>query len=201
MLVTDRAACRGNLIPTVRAALRGGVTAVMLREKDLTIDQLDPLALELREATRTAGALLILNHHVQMARIIEADGVHLGWRSVSIREARRQLGPETLIGISTHSLQEARHAEESGANYVTFGPIFPTPAKQGLVETQGLDALRPVCQTLSIPVLALGGIDETNATSVLEAGADGLAAIRALLTAENTEETARNLSRAVSDRF
>jgi len=193
MLVTDRTICRGSLTDAVSAALRGGATAVMLREKDLAARDLYELALALREVTRRARALLIVNDRVDVALATGADGVHLGWKSLPPRKAREVVGPAGLIGVSTHSAEDAWKAEREGADYVTFGPVFPTPSKEGLVEPQGLAGIRRVKESLRIPLVALGGIDAVNTGDAFRAGADGVAVIRALLSADDPEGAARRM--------
>ena len=184
LLITDHTSCE-----TIAAALRGGVNAVMLREKDLSARELYALALRLRALTRDAGAQLIINDRLDVALAVEADGIHLGWQSLPLKAARTVAGNRLKIGVSTHSFEEARQAERDGADYITFSPIFPTPSKEGLVPVQGLDGLRAVCDGLTIPCIALGGITPENAQSVRAAGASGIAAIRAFAT--DPEEMAR----------
>lgn len=175
----------------VERALAGGATAAMLREKDLPPERLAPTARALRLATRRARALFIVNHHLGLAAQVGADGVHLGWRSVSVAEARGALGPEAMIGVSAHSIEELRRAQAQGADYATFGPVFATPSKAGLVETQGTDALRRAVEAVGIPVVALGGMNAENAGEAATAGAAGVAMIRGLLAADDPAEAAR----------
>jgi thiamine-phosphate pyrophosphorylase len=194
MVVTDRSLCSRPLVEAVEAALRGGANAVMLREKDLPAQALYELAVALREATRRAGALLIVNDRADVALAAGADGVHLGWQSLRVAKTREIVGRDRLIGVSTHSAAEVREAERAGADYVTFGPVFSTPSKAGLVAVQGLDGLRRACQGRGIPLIAIGGIDAANAGEVVSAGADGVAAIRAILAWADPEQCARRIS-------
>ena len=196
LLVTDRLACKGRMTQAVESALRGGATAVMLREKDLGAREMLSLAQDLRVLTKQSGALLIVNDRVDVALAVGADGAHLGWRSLPIPSVRRLAGPEFVIGASTHSLAEARQAESEGADYITFGPIFHTPSKEGLVEPQGIEGLKAAHQAVRLPLIGLGGINETNAASVAAAGADGAAVIRALMSAGDPERTAQALRAA-----
>src|SRR5512143_3255944 len=113
----------------VRLALKGGVRAVQLREKDLPIRELLALALELRMLTGEFGAKLFINDRVDVAVAVEADGVHLGHQSMPPEAVRKIVGRKMLIGVSTHNREEALSAEKNGADFITFGPIFPTPSK------------------------------------------------------------------------
>lgn len=179
--ITDRRALGEGWIGAVEAALEGGATALMLREKDLNAAELYPIARDLRALTRRTGAALIVSDRLDVALAVEADGVHLGWTSLPVSAARAAAGGRLWIGFSAHTLDQAREARDAGADYLTYSPVFPTPSKEGLVEVVGLSGLREAAARASIPVVALGGIDETNAAECLRAGAAGVAAIRSLL--------------------
>ena len=200
VLITDGSAAEGlaawrRLLDAAGAALRGGVTALMIREKALTTKELYEFALDARGLTRDADALLFVNDRVDVALAVEADGVHLGWQSMPVERVRALLGRERLIGVSTHSPDEALAAQRAGADYVTFGPVYPTPSKADLVEVQGPEGIRRAREArVSIPLIGLGGIDASNAARVLRGGADGVAAIRAILAAAGPEEASRNLA-------
>ena len=196
VLVTDQSASARPLPVVVEAALRGGVTAVMLRERDMTTKGLYDLAVELRRITQRAGALLIVNDRVDVALAAGADGVHLGWQSLPFENARALMGESRLVGASTHSPDEARRAAQQGADYGTFGPVVPPPRKAGLVAVQGVEGVAAARRDLAVPLVGLGGIDPANAAQVLRAGADGVAAIRALVAAEDPEQAARAFARA-----
>jgi len=188
-LITDRHQVHPNhtLYSAVDAALRGGVKAVQLREKDLTTDQLLSYAKKLRQLTRNYNAALIINDRIDIAKSVDAEGVHLTETSVSVREARQQLGESKLIAASTHSLERALEAEKEGADFITFSPIFFTPSKAAYGEPQGLEKLRTTCDKTSIPVFALGGITPERIQSVSQAGAAGIALISAILASPNPE--------------
>jgi thiamine-phosphate pyrophosphorylase len=185
-VVTDRQLTAGRpLHLVVEAALRGGARAFQLREKDLSPRELYPLALELRQLTRAYGARLLINDRIDVALAVEADGVHLTTTSLPASVARRLLGPDRLIGVSTHTLAEARVASEEGADFLVFGPIFFTPSKAPYGEPVGLDALRAVRATVRSPILAIGGVKQANLDQVLSAGADGIAVISAIISAND----------------
>lgn len=194
MLVTDRRTLRGgSLVTAVEVALRGGVNVVQLREKDLGGRELLALACSLRSLCHRYGARLLVNDRIDVALACGADGVQLPRDSFSPADARRLLGPGRLVGASTHSLAEVEAAVQGGADFVVFGPVFATPAKQRYGAPVGLDALRDVVQAAAVPVVAIGGITPANAGSVAACGAAGLAAIAALLAEVDPASAARAL--------
>jgi thiamine-phosphate pyrophosphorylase len=194
LLVTDRAASRAPLEEAVAASLAGGVTAVMLREKDLGHDELVRLGRSLAAACRDADALLLVNHDVAAARELGADGVHLGFRSVGVREARAMLGEDALVGRSTHDADEIDRAILDGADYVTFGPVHDTPSKRGLLAPRGVASRAAAARRAGdVPVVALGGVSADAAPEMRRAGAAGVACIREILAAEDPQAAARRL--------
>ncbi len=192
-LVTDRRRCALPLAEAVGRAVRGGVTAVQLREKDLPEGEVRELARMIRGAVAGSGALFIVNHHLGVALEL-ADGVHLGKGGPSISEARER--GAKLVGVSTHSREEAMRAEEAGASYVFFGPIFETASKPG-GKPQGLRALAEVRGAIEVPLVGIGGINAGNARGVLDAGADGVAVVSSILAASDLEAAGRKLRRAL----
>lgn len=197
-LITDRKAVATNgLIATVRNAVASGVDAVQLREKDLDSRTLLSLAIELRRITNEHGAKLLINDRIDVALAVAADGVHLPASSFSPSDARSLLGPLALIGVSTHSLPEAVAAQEAGADYILFGPIFDTASKRGYGPPQGLTTLRAVAAAVRIPVIAVGGIDKANASTVMQHRAAGVAVISAILRAADVAEAAAALRAAL----
>jgi thiamine-phosphate pyrophosphorylase len=192
-LITDRRQTPPGrtLIDVVRAACEGGVRAVQLREKDLTADELFPLALELRTLTRQYGARLVINDRIDLALAAEADGVHLGGHSLPTAAARSILGSERLIGVSTHSLEDIAEASRNGADFVTFGPVYSTPSKAAYGKPAGLDLLSAACGASPLPVFALGGITPERVGAVVAAGAGGVALISAIVAQAEPSEAAR----------
>ena len=195
-LITDRnqVAAGQTLSSVVEAALQGGVKAVQLREKDLSAAELLPMALELRELTRRYDARLLLNDHIELALSVHADGVHLGGHSLPTDVVRKRVGPELLIGVSTHSSAEITRASEQGADFVTFGPIFATPSKAAFGPPQGLDALTEACRVSPLPVFALGGISASRAAAVRQAGASGIALISAIIASPSPRAAAESFN-------
>jgi thiamine-phosphate pyrophosphorylase len=192
-----------ELLKKVEAALAGGVKGVQLREKDLQAGELLKLALGLRKLTRRYGAKLLVNDRVDIALAAGADGVHLGRDSLPPGEARRLvirnefIGGNKLIGVSTHSAKEAVEAERAGADFVTLGPVYPTPSKARYGEPLGPGALEEASGAVGIPVFAIGGVTSENAGEVLAAGAFGVAVISAILASEEPEKSARALIGAI----
>ncbi len=193
-LVTDRFQCGlENLPARVASALRGGVGAVQLREKDLPSRALRELAAALLACCRRHGVPLLVNDRVDVALAVGADGVHLPANSFLPSEARRLLGPGKLIGVSTHHPAEVSAAHRAGADFAVFGPVFSTPSKQAFGPPAGLNGLRDAVKAAPIPVFAIGGIHAARVPEVLAAGAYGVAAISAILGAESPEQAAREL--------
>jgi thiamine-phosphate pyrophosphorylase len=184
-LITDRHATKLPLPQAIGLALLGGVRAVQLREKDLPVRELLSLAQELRTLTKEFGANLFINDRVDVAVASEADGVHLGHQSMPVEAARKVVGKDMLIGVSTHNLEEARAAEQGGADFITFGPVFDTPSKANFGDPVGIESLKNLKNEISIPIFALGGIKSGNVIKVMGAGAAGVAMISAIMAAED----------------
>jgi len=162
----------------VQAAVEAEVVLLQIREKSLPARVLYELATRAAEITRGSKTRLLVNDRADIARAAGADGVHLTSQSLPAGVVRRTFGSEFLIGVSTHSLDEARAARDGGADFVVFGPVFDTESKRGFGAPQGLDKLRQVADELrGFPVLAIGGISLENAGACFDAGASGVAAI------------------------
>jgi thiamine-phosphate pyrophosphorylase len=198
-LITDRRLFSDDnfLFAAVEEALKGGVKAVQLREKDLGTRQLLKLAYETRRLTSKYRAKLFINDRVDIALAVDADGVHLGGESMPAFAARKAAGKALLIGVSAHSIGEAKKAGEEGADFITLGPIFETPSKIKYGRPLGPGLLREARGKISIPVFAIGGVKKERVSTVLESGATGIALISAILGSENirsnTEEFMRLL--------
>ncbi|MEN8150255.1 MAG: thiamine phosphate synthase [Planctomycetota bacterium] len=195
MLITDARPARGPLAAAVIRAVSGGVTIVQVREPDPSAQL--ALARELRDPLRDEGALLVVNDRLDVARDAGADGVHLKRSSVPPREAREHLGPDAVIGISTHTPEEVDDAFRDGADYVVFGPVFATPSKAGIFDPRGPELYHRVAREYDRPVLALGGIDEGNVCALAGGPVPGVAAIRGLLDVDDPARAARALCDAL----
>jgi thiamine-phosphate pyrophosphorylase len=197
-VVTDRHQTAGRTLEeVVAAAIRGSAGAVQLREKDLTARDLYSLGARLQEVLVPHHVPLLINDRLDVALALDAAGVHLAGHSLPTVQARRILGAQKLLGVSTHSLEEARRAAAEGADFVVFGPVFATPSKLAYGPPQGLQQLATVVRQVSIPVLAIGGIEPANLAQVMQAGAYGVAMIRAVLAAPDPYEATRRLSQAL----
>jgi thiamine-phosphate pyrophosphorylase len=179
--------------PLLEAALRGGVDLVQLRDKELTDDELLAAAAPFREACAAHGALFVLNDRPDLVDACGADGVHVGQEDTPAAEARRQIGADRLLGVSTHSREQMLAAAE--ADYVGVGTIFATPTKPGN-SAAGLELVRAAAATLAIPWFAIGGIDLGNVADVVAAGAHGVAVVRAIRDADDPEAAAKALRAA-----
>ena len=180
---------RSNL-EVLEAVIRGGARIIQLREKEYSKRDLYHLALTFREVTAGAGLLLIINDYLDIALAVGADGVHLGQDDLPLTAARR-LAPDLLIGISTHSLEEALEAEGEGADYVNIGPIFATSTKAGSDRGLGPEAIASIGSRLSVPFTVMGGITATNLDEVLAGGARRIAMITAITQAADIAPTVR----------
>jgi thiamine-phosphate pyrophosphorylase len=193
-VVTDRHEAAGrDLEEIVAAAAQGGAGAIQLREKDLSARDLYALGTRLQAALSPYGVPLLINDRLDVALALDAAGVHLAGHSLPTAVARRVLGAGKLLGVSTHSVEEARRAAEDGADFIVFGPVFTTPSKVAYGPPQGLQLLTTVVRAVRIPVLAIGGIDHTNLPQVVQAGAYGVAMIRAVLAAPDPYKATQQL--------
>jgi thiamine-phosphate pyrophosphorylase len=141
---------------------------------------------------RRSSAAFIVNDHPDIAMAVDADGVHLGQDDLPVEEARKLMGGSRIIGVSTHSVEQARAAQSAGADYIGFGPIFTTKTKDAGPH-RGIEGLREVRKAVKLPVIAIGGINGGNLDNALEAGADGVAVISAILAAPDLHEAARGM--------
>ncbi len=170
-----------SLLKTVTEVIDGGARLIQYRDKNSTRKTLYENAKRLRTLTKERGTALIINDHIDIALAVEADGVHLGQSDLPLWAAHKILGRTRLIGISTHTLAEAIAAEQEGANYIGFGPIFATKTKADAQTPVGVEAITQIKKMVQIPLYAIGGITYERLPSILTAGADGVATISAVL--------------------
>jgi len=197
-LVTDRSSLGSrNLADVVEAAIRGGATVVQLREKGADDRFILAEGEKIRDVCLSLGATFIVNDRPDMALALGADGVHVGQSDMSLAEARRILGPDRIVGVSVNNTSEALAAEQGGADYLGASPIFDTPTKTDTRAALGLAGLAAIRAAVRLPLVAIGGIDETNAAEVVRAGADGVAVVRAILAAADPGVAAARLKDAV----
>lgn len=191
-LITDRRSFAGEdaIEGLVEEAVKGGVRAVQLREKDMPVRELLGLSRRMRDLTGKYSALLFINDRVDVALAVGADGVHLGGQGIPVEAVRRICGDRLMIGVSTHSPKEARAAEAGGADFITFGPVYETPSKAAYGPPLGVETLREAAGTVGIPVFAIGGIKRHNMGEAVGAGAHGVALISAILGAADVRAEA-----------
>jgi thiamine-phosphate pyrophosphorylase len=183
-LVTDRNQTQGrDLLWVLEQALDGGVRAIQLREKDLEGKKLFQLAEKARELCARYYATLFINDRIDIACAVGADGVQLGKTSLPIDAARDLLGQTRMIGVSTHSMEEAQNAERLGADFVLFGPVYFTPSKAAFGPPQGSAALKKIVENITLPVYAIGGITPENVREIMSVGTRGIALISAVMAA------------------
>lgn len=177
------------------AAVTGGARIVQIRDKTASDRAFYEAALEVRQITAEAKALMFVNDRVHIAAAVGADGVNVGQSDMPAYAARKVLGPEAIIGVSADSLEEALQAVEEGADYVGFGPVFPTTTKLDAGPVSGIKTLRMVCERVGVPVVAIGGISASNIAQVYMAGAACAAVVSAVVCAEDMVAATKELVR------
>ncbi|MFC7068701.1 thiamine phosphate synthase [Halobaculum lipolyticum] len=194
----DRTAGRGT-VAVVREAIAGGVDAVQLREKHASASDRYELGRRLRELTADAGVPLIVNDRIDLAAALDADGVHLGDDDLPVGVARDRLGADAIVGRSVSTVAAAREAEAAGADYLGVGAVFATGTKDTRASASeiGVDTVAAVADAVSVPTVAIGGIEPGNAGRVVAAGADGVAVVTAVTEAADPAAATRELRAAV----
>lgn len=197
-LVTDRELARGRpLENVVAAAVRGGVTAVQLREKNCSSREFIELGRALKRLLDPLRIPLIVNDRVDVALAVCADGVHIGQQDMDCASARRLLGPDAVIGLSIETVEQARAAVSLDLDYLGVGPVFPTATKLDAAPALGLTGLAEARAISVRPIIAIGGISLANTRLVMEAGAVGIAVVSAICAAADPERAARELRLAI----
>lgn len=183
-VITDATLAPGrDHVAIARAALAGGADMIQLRDKAGDVRALLPQARAIQALCRSHGAIFIVNDRLDLTLAAEADGVHLGQEDLPAEPARRLLGPGRLLGVSTHSGEQAESARASGADYIGFGPMFPTGTKETGYTPRGSAELRKIRAAMPLPILAIGGITLENVAEVIAAGATAPAIISAIVAA------------------
>jgi len=201
-LITDERLSRGRShLEVAGAAIRGGADVIQLRDKEASGGRLFEIAAALRRLTREANVPLIVNDRLDVAMAADADGVHLGQEDLPADTARRILGPGRILGVSAETPEEARRAEAAGADYLGVGPVFEARgSKPDAGAPRGLEQIVRIRSESRLPIVAIGGIRPENARQVREAGADAVAVISAIVSAEDVEEATRRMKRALEDK-
>ena len=181
-----------TLYQQVEAALKGGATCVQLREKELDEAAFLQEAKELCALCRRYGVPFIVNDNVDVAQACGADGVHVGQEDMKAGEVRRRVGEDMILGVSVHTVEEARRAVRDGADYLGLGAVFPTSTKTG-ADQMSNETLRDICGAVEIPVVAIGGLNRDNILRLSGSGVDGVALVSAIFGAEDIEAACREL--------
>ena len=183
---------------TARLVIDGGADAVQLREKTISDRKFISLAREVRDITTKRGSLLIINDRVHVVRKVNADGIHLGQQDMSALEARNIIGDEKIIGVSTHSITQARQAQKDGADYIAIGPIYPTSTK-GHEPSVGIEIIHEISEAVSIPIIAIGAITLENLDGVLKAGASRIAVCSAIIGSKDIYSSTRQFKEKLGE--
>jgi len=193
-LVTDRGLSRGRSNPDIiKMAVEGGATVVQLREKKASTREFLNEALKVKIYCQQHGITFIINDRIDIATAVDADGVHLGQDDMPIDYARKIIGYGKIIGISAFNVEEAVKAEEMGADYLGISPIYTTPTKPELEQGIGLEGLKKIRQAAKIPLVAIGGMNRSNAYDVIKAGADGIAVVSGIVSADDPRQAASDI--------
>ena len=187
---SDKFETEDLFLDAVASALKGGVDILQLREKNMPANKILELGKKVKLLCAEYGATFIVNDRVDIAYVLEADGVHLGQDDMDVESARKILGNNAIIGISTHAPEQAQKAVNDGADYIGMGPVFTTPTKPGRPSV-GLEYAKWVSENIKIPAFAIGGIDLTNVQDVINAGAKKIAVVRAIINSDSPEKAAQ----------
>ena len=191
--VTDRAwTGKQSLVEQVESALRGGATCIQLREKDLNEEEFLAEALQISALCKRYQVPFFVNDNVEIAIQCKADGVHVGQEDMSAAKVRQRVGDDMMIGVSVHSVKEALTAEKNGADCLGVGAMFGTSTKKD-ADVLSKDVLRDICAAVTIPVVAIGGINRSNLLQLSGTGVDGVALVSAIFSAKDIEQECRTL--------
>jgi len=197
-IITDQRISHGKShLEIAEAALAGGATVIQFRDKEMKDSEAVVACREIYKLTKKKDVSFIVNDRVEIVKAVNADGVHLGQEDMSFSSARKILGKEKIIGISVETVEQALKAVEGGADYLGIGPIYPTATKPDAGKALGIARLKEIRESVNIPIVAIGGINENNLEEVLRAGADGVAVISAVVSAPDITEACRKLKNKI----
>lgn len=198
--VTERSWLKNRTLhDAVEEALKAGVTFLQLREKNLDYDSFLQLAIEIKKIADKYNVPFVINDNVDVAIACGADGVHVGQEDMDAKEVRKIIGPDKILGVSAETVEQAIRAEQSGADYLGVGAVFPSPTKLD-AEVVSFETLKEICKTVSIPVVAIGGINEDNAMRLAGSGIAGIAVISAIFAKDDITAAVKKL-REISSRL
>ena len=197
--VTDRTwVGEKTLYQQVEEALRGGVTCVQLREKDMSDGEFLQEAKEIHALCQQYGVPFIVNDNVEIAVACGAEGIHVGQEDMAAGDVRRRAGDGVILGVSVHTVEEAQNAVRNGADYLGLGAVFPTSTKTD-VDQMPNETLRAICDAVDVPVVAIGGINSGNIGKLAGSGVDGVALVSAIFSAANIESTCQELRKLAAE--
>lgn len=189
--------CRFSHLELARMAIKGGADTIQFRQKIGTTREMIEIVRQLKKLCKDSGVTLIVNDRLDVAIAADADGVHLGKDDFPIPQARKLLGESLIIGGSAASLEEAQKCLAEGADYIGFGPVYPTTSKADAGPVTGIELLKQAVAAIPLPIIAIGGISVENTAEVMRAGARGIAVISAVCCQKNPEQATRALSQAL----
>lgn len=197
--VTDRSWLgEWTLYSAVEQSILGGVTMVQLREKDLEKEEFQKEARQIQELCKKHQVPFLINDNVELAVEIEADGVHVGQHDMEAGEVRQKIGPDKILGVSAQTVEQALKAQAAGADYLGVGAVFPTGTKDD-ADAVSLDTLKAICQAVDIPVVAIGGIKESNIQALKGSGICGVAVVSAIYAKEDPQAAAAGLRKLTEE--
>ena len=197
--VTDRTWLNGEtLYSQVEKAIKGGATFVQLREKNLDEKSFVDEAIEIQKLCRKYNIPFVINDNVQIAKMINADGVHVGQSDMSAEEVRSIIGNDKILGVSAQTVEQAIVAQNKGAHYIGVGAVFPTGSKSD-AENVSYNTLKAICDAVTIPVVAIGGIGKHNVTELKHSGISGIAVISAIFAAKDIEQETKQLKQLTKE--
>lgn len=199
VITGDKFAKGRTIVKTMAEAIAGGAQMIQLREKNLSTLELIEVGKELRALTREKDVIFVVNDRVDIAKAVDADGVHLGQDDLPVAMAREIMGADKIIGVSTHSVEQALKAEQDGADYIGVGPVFATDSKEDVCAPVGLELVKNVSGLVSVPFVAIGGIKLHNLKEVLDQGAKRVCVITEVVGAEDIEAAAKALRDSISE--
>lgn len=181
-----------NLFQQVELAIAGGATFIQLREKNLSESAFEKEAIAIQDLCRAHGIPFVVNDNVEIAKRMGADGVHVGQSDMEAGDVRALLGPDAILGVSAQTVEQAKLAEARGADYLGVGAVFPTGSKDDAIEVP-FETLKAICEAVSIPVVAIGGISEENVSELKGSGICGIAVISAIFGKKNIKKSTEEL--------
>ncbi|TKG96899.1 thiamine phosphate synthase [Puteibacter caeruleilacunae] len=198
-LVTDRPLSKGRSHEyIVERAVKGGVTMVQLREKDISTREFYELALSLKKALEGTNVPLIINDRLDIALAVDADGLHIGQSDMPYEVARRLLGKDKIIGLSVETIEQAREANELDVDYIGLSPVFDTNTKSDINTPLGLAGIREIAGFTKHQTVAIGGINTSNTADIIANGADGIAVVSAIVSHDDPEAASAELSAIIN---